>query len=62
MRLAACKMLKGQKENWKLVWFFHTRNCKDSEEGKKKCSKDVLKQGIKVGEVRMTLLKPVVVV
>lgn len=44
MRLAASKMLKGQKETWRLVWFFHTRNYKEPEGSKEKCSKGVLKQ------------------
>ena len=43
MRLAGSKMLKGDKENWKLVWFFPARNYEQSEEGKEKCSNDMLK-------------------
>lgn len=41
MSLAGYKVLKEEKENWKLVWFFYTKNYKQSEEGKERGSNDM---------------------
>lgn len=43
MKLAGYKVLKEERENWKLVWFFNTKNYKQSEESKEECSNDMLK-------------------